>query len=103
MRFSGVTEGILSFGQKGEKAYGRKNFLELFSVFLSPPVFSVLHGRQELGFVDELTFWVNTTVCESCFLGGCAWVVNHIDLAASSSLRGSDGRQATISLEGWSL
>ncbi len=49
-------QGILSFGQKGEKAYGRKNFLELFSVFLSPPLFSVLHGRQELGFVDELTF-----------------------------------------------
>ena len=49
-------QGILSFGQKGEEAYGRKNFLELFSVFLSPPLFSVLHGRQELGFVDELTF-----------------------------------------------
>ena len=49
-------EGILSFGQKGEEAYGRKNFLELFSVFLSPPLFSILHGRQELGFVDELTF-----------------------------------------------
>ena len=27
-------QGILSFGQKGEEAYGRKNFLELFSVFL---------------------------------------------------------------------
>src|SRR5262249_27874043 len=30
---------IVSFGQKGEEAYGRKNFLELFSVFLSPPLF----------------------------------------------------------------
>ena len=32
-------EGILSFGQKGEKAYGRKNFLELFSVFVAAGLF----------------------------------------------------------------
>ena len=50
---------------EGEKAYGRKNFLELFSVFLSPPLFSILHGRQELGFVDELTFLGKTTAHES--------------------------------------
>ena len=72
-------QGILSFGQKGEEAYGRKNFLELFSVFLSPPLFSVLHGRQELGFVDELTFLGKHDGPRILLLGGRAWLVNHID------------------------
>jgi ATP-dependent Lhr-like helicase len=30
-------EGLLSVGRKGEERFGRKNFLELFSVFTSPP------------------------------------------------------------------
>ncbi len=33
--------GILGLGPKGEKAYGRRDFLEL-SVFLPPPRFSPL-------------------------------------------------------------
>ncbi len=72
-------QGIVSFGTKGEKAYGRKNFLELFSVFLSPPLFTVRHGRQELGFVDELTFLGKTDNPRVVLLGGRAWLVNHID------------------------
>ena len=72
-------QGIVSFGQKGEEAYGRKNFLELFSVFLSPPLFSILHGRQELGFVDELTFLGKKDGPRILLLGGRAWLVNHID------------------------
>ena len=31
--------GILGMGRKGENTYGRRNFLELFSVFVSPPTF----------------------------------------------------------------
>jgi ATP-dependent Lhr-like helicase len=72
-------QGIVSFGPKGEKAYGRKNFLELFSVFLSPPFFSILHGRHELGFVDELTFLGKTDGPRILLLGGRAWLVRHID------------------------
>jgi ATP-dependent Lhr-like helicase len=51
-------QGVLWLGREGEETYGRRNFLELFSVFTSPPQFTVSHGRQELGFVDELTFLV---------------------------------------------
>ncbi|WP_203329120.1 hypothetical protein [Candidatus Laterigemmans baculatus] len=40
--------GILWHGREGESTFGRKNFLELFSVFTSPPLFSVLHGCQRL-------------------------------------------------------
>jgi ATP-dependent Lhr-like helicase len=43
-------------GPQGRDAYGRKNFLNLMSVFTVPPLFVVLHGRRELGSVDESTF-----------------------------------------------
>ena len=49
-------QGMFWLGSKGEETYGRRNFMELLSVFTSPPLFLVLHGRQELGFVDEITF-----------------------------------------------
>ena len=64
---------------KGEEKFGRKNFLELVSVFVSPPLFSVLHGRQELGFVDEMTFFGKQNEPRVLLLGGRAWRVNHLD------------------------
>jgi ATP-dependent Lhr-like helicase len=72
-------QGLLSFGPKGEEIFGRKNFLELFSVFLSPPLFTVLHGRQELGFVDELTFLGKKDGPRVLLLGGRSWAVKHVD------------------------
>jgi ATP-dependent Lhr-like helicase len=71
--------GILAMGREGEGKYGRRNFLELFSVFMSPPLFSILHGRQELGFVDEMTFLGKHEGPRVLLLGGRAWQVNHID------------------------
>jgi len=76
--------GILWLGREGESTYGRRNFLELFSVFTSPPLFSVLHGRQELGYVDELTFlqkqdgprfccWVVEPGKSTTWTGTAAW------------------------------
>jgi ATP-dependent Lhr-like helicase len=75
----GEDGGILWLGQEGEKAYGRKNFLDLFSVFSSPPLFTVRHGRQELGLVDETTFLQRSEGPRVLLLGGRAWQVNHID------------------------
>ena len=72
-------QGILGMGREGEDTYGRRNFLELFSVFMSPPLFSVLHGRQELGYVDEMTFLGKHDGPRVLLLGGRAWRMNHID------------------------
>jgi len=72
-------QGILGMGREGEDTYGRRNFLELFSVFMSPPLFSVLHGRQELGYVDEMTFLGKHEGPRVLLLGGRAWRVNHTD------------------------
>jgi ATP-dependent Lhr-like helicase len=72
-------EGILWLGREGEETFGRRNFLELFSVFMSPPLFSVLHGRQDLGYVDETTFLGKQNGPKALLLGGRSWLVNHID------------------------
>ncbi len=66
-------------GREGEDTYGRRNFLELFSVFMSPPLFTILHGRRELGYVDEMTFLGKHEGARILLLGGRSWQVNHID------------------------
>jgi ATP-dependent Lhr-like helicase len=71
--------GILAMGREGDDTYGRRNFLELFSVFMSPPLFSIRHGRQELGYVDEMTFLGKHEGPRVLLLGGRAWQVNHVD------------------------
>ena len=72
-------EGMLWLGQSGEETFGRRNFMELFSVFMSPPLFSVLQGRKELGYVDETTFLGKQDGPRVLLLGGRGWLVNHID------------------------
>jgi len=71
--------GVLWFGTAGEKNYGKKNFLELFTVFLVPPVFEILHGRQHVGSVDEVVFLAKTQGPRLLMLGATSWQVNHID------------------------
>lgn len=71
--------GILSFGPEGEAAYGRKNFLELLSVFSSPPLFRVISGQKELGNVHESTFYKKQDGPVVLVLAGRSWKTNHLD------------------------
>ena len=71
--------GILSFGPEGEAEYGRKNFLELLSVFTSPPLFRVLNGQKELGHVHESTFFKREDGPVILVLAGRSWKNNHLD------------------------
>ncbi len=48
--------GILGMGPEGERLYGGKNFLELLSVFDTPPVFTAFSGLRDLGTVHPLSF-----------------------------------------------
>ncbi len=77
------TSGELVMGDKAEKVYGRKNFMELYAVFSSPVRYNVLTtqkqdiGTLEQAFVDSLVDNVTAFL-----LGGRAWVseyVNHSD------------------------
>src|SRR4051812_12116101 len=72
--------GVLWLGREGQDTYGRKNFLDLISVFTAPPLFTVLHGRRELGFVDESTFLAKREDGSPVLLlAGRAWRVGHLD------------------------
>jgi ATP-dependent Lhr-like helicase len=70
-------DGILSLGRRGEALYGRKNFFELYAVFSAPPVMRVMHGREEVGFVEAQ--FASLQPAEGsvlCFrLAGRAWQV----------------------------
>jgi ATP-dependent Lhr-like helicase len=71
--------GILSFAPEGEAKYGRKNFMELLSVFTSPPLFQVTWGKKELGFVHESTFFNRQNTPSVLLLAGRSWKTNHLD------------------------
>jgi ATP-dependent Lhr-like helicase len=74
--------GLLGLGERGRALYGAKNYLELFSVFLATPLFTVLHGRAELGQVHELSFRGGAGGPVHLSLGGRSWRVRHVDWGA---------------------
>jgi ATP-dependent Lhr-like helicase len=71
--------GVLGIGSAGERAFGKKNFMELFSVFTSPPMVKVFHGKQELGEVHQITFAVKEDGPSLLTLGGRSWKTKYID------------------------
>lgn len=72
-------QGILWLGGRGESEFGRKNFMEIFSVFQSPPLFSVHHGQTELGEVHQSSFLVRSAERPVLLLAGRSWVTTRID------------------------
>ncbi|MBK9387530.1 MAG: DEAD/DEAH box helicase [Planctomycetes bacterium] len=72
----------LAIGPASEARFGKRNYLDLYSVFDSPPLFTVFHGRQELGLVHESTFAAGaSTEARVLLLAGKSWQVNHLDFA----------------------
>jgi ATP-dependent Lhr-like helicase len=75
------TGGRLLLGREGERRYGAKNFFELYAVFSSPALVTVLHGREEVGTVDA-TFVKGHDFTEGPLrfrLAGQSWQVKHYD------------------------
>lgn len=76
-------QGVLWFGAEGEAAFGRRHFLEILGVLTSPPQFQVLHGRQDLGTVDQTALFYGQAdptddLPPALLLGGRAWQIVHI-------------------------
>ncbi len=72
--------GILGLGPESDRRFGGKGFLELLSVFDSPPLIRVVHGRRELGSVDEATFQLAGGEGATVLLpGGQSWRTVHVD------------------------
>lgn len=71
---------LLVMGTTAERKYGRRNFLELYSVFTSPQMFTVKTvGGRELGSLDEDFVEQLVEDMSSFLLGGSAWQVVGID------------------------
>jgi ATP-dependent Lhr-like helicase len=71
--------GILSFAPEGEAHFGRRNFMDLLSVFTSAPLFRVVSGQKELGSVHESTFYKCEDGPVILVLAGRSWKTNHLD------------------------
>jgi len=72
-------EGRLVLGDRGQKLYGGRNFMDLYVVFSTPPIFRVLHGRNEIGTVDAYFVQLRRDEDFTFVLAGKAWRVTHID------------------------
>ena len=84
-------DGILAMGRTGEREFGYRNFMELFSVFSSPPLVSVFYGQTELGQVHELTFYVGDDAPTVLTLAGRGWLVRHLDWPRRRAYVGPSG------------
>jgi ATP-dependent Lhr-like helicase len=72
--------GILGMGEAGERTYGWRHYMEVMSVFLTPPLFQVRHGRRELGLVDNTSFLPRARGAPVILsLGGRAWLLRTVD------------------------
>lgn len=71
--------GMLFIGPAAERRFGRRNFMDLVSVFTASPEFKVLAGRQELGSVDPIVLTREVQGPRVIVLGARAWKVTHID------------------------
>ena len=91
--------GMLSVGVEGERSFGRRHFMELMSVFTSDPLFSVRHGRTELGLVHPLSFQVRRDGPVVLLLAGRSWEVSYVDWEPPHRLREGLCREGTLSLD----
>ncbi len=86
-----VDQGVLGLGPTAEEDYGYRYFSELLSVFTTPPVFTVLHGNQEVGTVDQGNFLTHVEGPRFIGLAGQTWRVLYVDWK---------GRKASVELDG---
>ncbi len=72
-------EGRLLLGDRGQKLYGFRNFMELYSAFSTPKSFGVMYGADEIGTL-ELSFVEDADLANLSFtLGARAWKAIDID------------------------
>ncbi len=74
-------DGLLSLGRRGEKLYGKKNFFELYAVFTAPPTLRVVHGKEDVGYIQSVFVSMHDQrQGPLCFrLAGRPWEVGQID------------------------
>lgn len=71
--------GMLFIGPEAERRFGRRNFMDLLSVFTASPEFTVVLGREELGSVDPIVLTRKVAGPRIIVLAGRSWKVTHVD------------------------
>lgn len=75
--------GMLSIGTTAEAEFGRRHFMELLAVFTAPPLFSVHHGRNEIGLVPDEVLLTRPPrdggKARAVLLAGKSWLVTSVD------------------------
>ncbi len=69
----------LSLGERGERLYAGRNFMELYAVFSVPPTLNVQHGRRLVGTIDAWFAQQDQRRPLTFVLSGRAWEVIRID------------------------
>lgn len=72
-------QGTWMVGNYAESELGRRHFSDLVSVFTSPPLFSVWHGRLQIGTVEETGIRGERGTIQTLALAGRAWRVTNVD------------------------
>lgn len=72
-------QGLWMVGSFAESELGRRHFSDLVSVFTSPPLFTVWHGRVQIGNVEETALHSERGTTTTISLGGRAWRVVEVD------------------------
>ncbi|QEU85457.1 DEAD/DEAH box helicase [Streptomyces viridosporus] len=71
--------GLLSIGPEAERRFGHRHFMNLTAVFTSPPQFTVLQGRREIGKTDPSLLTEKINGPRRLLLAGRSWQVTYID------------------------
>jgi ATP-dependent Lhr-like helicase len=70
---------IVAIGPTGEQEYGRRNFMDVTSLFLTEPLLAVRWGQRDLGSVDPSSLATRDDARATILLGGHAWGVRDVD------------------------
>jgi ATP-dependent Lhr-like helicase len=70
---------IVAIGPTGEEEYGRRNFMDVTSLFLTEPLLAVRWGQRDLGYVDPSSLAAREDTRATILLGGRAWGVRDVD------------------------
>jgi ATP-dependent helicase Lhr and Lhr-like helicase len=77
--FLNTDDGMLFIGPEAERRFGRRHFMGLMAVFIAPPEFTVLHGRDEIGRTDPILLVDQVEGPRLLLLGGRSWRVTWTD------------------------
>lgn len=69
---------LVSMGPVGEREYGRRNFMDVTSLFLSEPLLAVRWGQRDLGSIDPSSLSSKDEGRTTILLGGRAWGVRDV-------------------------